>query len=84
MASESIRSRGGVVSGAVGLGGRVVTTLWPIEVEFAELDRTLLIHAEFTNSLPADANGLLGQSGFLDRFASVCFRARERSFAIED
>ncbi|MBY0399281.1 retropepsin-like domain-containing protein [Myxococcota bacterium] len=74
---------GGVVSGAVGLGGRVVTTLWPIEVEFAELGVSLRIHAEFTNSLPADANGLLGQSGFLDRFRSVCFQARERTFSIE-
>lgn len=74
---------GGVVSGAVGLGGRVVTTLWPIEVEFAELATTFLIQAEFTNSLPADANGLLGHSGFLDRFSSVCFRTRERSFSIE-
>ncbi|MBK7952076.1 MAG: hypothetical protein IPK00_25830 [Deltaproteobacteria bacterium] len=60
-----------------------MTALWPIDIEFPQLRITLRVDAEFTNALPVGTNGLLGNMGFFDRFTSVCFHARARSFSID-
>ena len=74
---------GGIVSETTGIGGPVATAVWPIEIEFPQLRRTLQIQAEFTNGLPRGVNGLLGNLGFLDRFSKVCFLPQEKRFSIE-
>lgn len=74
---------GGVLSETSGVGGRATTALWPIEIEFPQLGRGFEIFAEFTNALPPDVNGLLGNSGFLDRFSRVCFMPLTRRFSVE-
>ena len=74
---------GGIVSETSGIGGRVATAVWSIEVEFPQLRRVIEIQAEFTNGLPRGVNGLLGNLGFLDRFSKICFLPQQRRFSIE-
>lgn len=74
---------GGNLAGTTGICGRIMTAFWPIEVEFPQLNRSFEIYAQFTNALPADVNGLLGNQGFLDRFSKVCFLPKCRQFSVE-
>jgi hypothetical protein len=73
----------GHLAGTTGIGGRIMTAIWPIEVEFPQLNRSVEIYAQFTNDLPTDVHGLLGNPGFLDRFSKVCFLPRLGKFSIE-
>lgn len=74
---------GGHLAGTTGIGGRIMTAIWSVEVEFPQLNRSPEIHAQLTNALPADVHGLLGNQGFLDRFSGICFLPSRRQSSIE-
>lgn len=74
---------GGMLSGTTGVGGSTTTAFTPIALEIPDLNITIRIQAEFTNGLPKGTNGLLGNSGFLDQFSSICFFPKKHEFSIE-